>query len=409
MRVKKYLIQLLLVVILVVATRDIYVSYENKFIIEFDSIDNGIEYEFFYTHENEENFIPERSVKYKSKGSISSFEKNKVYINIDKPIKNLRIDFGAYPGTMKIKNVNIIGDKSIKLDLNDLVEGFNKKVDSFEYTDDYLLINSNQNDPYSVIEDINLTPKKFKINYYLCILTLLLMYICIQLLTYLLCAFKNKTSFVKSTFAIIVLVIISLPVFFINLDDISEIENRALAKFPKLIEEESLNPKFTSEFEKWFSDRFGFRKNYTKINDIVTTFIQPKGIEVAQSFYGKEDWLFSSSNDKLKNYQGIDVYTDEELDEAVKILVERNNWFKSQGIEYYLFIPPVKHNIYGEYYPDYFNKVSDNTKLKQLEVALEGTGVKIISPHKKILEEKENSLLYFKGDTHWNALGAFYG
>ncbi len=47
--------------------------------------------------------------------------------------------------------------------------------------------------------------------------------------------------------------------------------------------------------------------------------------------------------------------------------------------------------------------------MSQLEEALEGTDVQIYYPHDVLLKEKANNYVYYKADTHWNELGAFYG
>lgn len=138
---------------------------QTEYLLEFDSVDSGIAYQFLYTSDVNESFTEEQSTIYNSYVKGEQWKHNKVSIHFNKPIKTLRFDFGSTPGTVKIKNV-VLNDKEIEL--GTIAENLNDNVDSYQLTDKYLEIQSNQADPFSIIDNLDLQPSnKLNISYYI--------------------------------------------------------------------------------------------------------------------------------------------------------------------------------------------------------------------------------------------------
>ena len=57
-------------------------------------------------------------------------------------------------------------------------------------------------------------------------------------------------------FGISILIALALPLFHMNTAEITEQENRTLAKFPKMRKKGKLNTNYGKEFESWLGDRF---------------------------------------------------------------------------------------------------------------------------------------------------------
>lgn len=73
-------------------------------------------------------------------------------------------------------------------------------------------------------------------------------------------------------------------------------------------------------------------------------------------------------------------------------------------------IAPDKNRIYGEYYPDYINKINPDSKNrtnKLLKYLMAKTCIKIIYPYSTLMGLKSIGYLYYKADTHWNSFGAY--
>ena len=113
------------------------------------------------------------------------------------------------------------------------------------------------------------------------------------------------------------------------------------------------------------------------------------------------DFLGNSlfSNDELKTIR-------ERAENLQRMLAEAG--LKTQVI---FFVSPSHNTIYPETMPDFLadQKVSDNSRLKQLTETFKDSTVKFINPYDRLMKEKEKYFLYNRTDTHWNELGAYYG
>jgi hypothetical protein len=125
---------------------------------------------------------------------------------------------------------------------------------------------------------------------------------------------------------------------------------------------------------------------------------------------GEEGWLFYTLDDSLLDYAGANLPTQQELDSYLQKAVKINNYFKSIGKEFVIFIPPNKEQVYSEYMPNGI-MVENETKRVQMitDYISQNSDVKIIYCLDELKNEKADKQLYFKNDTHWNSVGGAYG
>ncbi len=404
----KKLIYSLIILISVVIFHNSYIELEYGQTIEFYSVDDGLTYDIFYSNPNS-GYSIDKSVQITTKQNYDGVNHNVVRIVQEEPIDGIKIELDTKLNEIKIKNIVIKGETDINISQEQAIAGFNN-IDDYQVEDEYLVIHSTQNQPYIELNNINISPEKYNnINYFVLSIIIITVFLLINFIQTILLKLKKDISTEKSVFIIFLLGLIFIPYIFINNDEIDDIENRRLAKFPALKIDDEYNEQFTSDVEEWLNDRFGLRRFYLEVDEFLKSVFQPNRIENEKAFLGKDGWLFYKMFDSVENYQGINLYTEEELQNAVNNIISKNEWLESQGIEYYIMISPDKNLVYGEYYPDYINKVSDNHKYKQLSESLKGSGVNFFTPYDKLMDEKKNNILYYKGDTHWNELGAFYG
>jgi hypothetical protein len=193
--------------------------------------------------------------------------------------------------------------------------------------------------------------------------------------------------------------------FFFLRKEASNVENRILHPKPSL----NMNLwKIPSKYVKYYNDHFPFRIQLSKINNFLKikyfqTSPNPNFVQI-----GEEGWLFYSTREIRKVYQGNFMYTDEEL-QIIKEKIELKKVFlESRGIEFYLIIPPLKHSIYPEYLPTSLKPAQEFSKRDQvMEFLKEHSSIKIIDPYKMLLELKKERQIYYKTDTHWNQVGGF--
>ena len=193
-------------------------------------------------------------------------------------------------------------------------------------------------------------------------------------------------------------------------------ENRQAVAFP------AMGDNFISEYELYLLDNAPYRNINIKANSSVSKFFENIFYSVLNKLnipyyqtkqdvlFGKENWLFYTNDDSLKDYQGTNLPTAEELLSYLDKVTKVNNYFKSIGKEFVIFIPPNKEQVYSEYLPNGLIVQSEAKRVDTITKFIsQNSDVKIIYALDDIKEAKGEDLLYFKNDTHWNTMGAAYG
>ncbi len=126
---------------------------------------------------------------------------------------------------------------------------------------------------------------------------------------------------------------------------------------------------------------------------------------------GKDGWYFYENNESLKDFQGTDLFTEDELAD-IRLRVERlKEICDDRGIELIILLAPNKEHLYPEYMPDEYGSPASRTRLEQLCDYL-GDEFCVVSAFQNLSAAKESRpeyCYYYKTDSHWNALGAYIG
>ncbi len=86
------------------------------------------------------------------------------------------------------------------------------------------------------------------------------------------------------------------------------------------------------------------------------------------------------------------------------------DWLAKRGIRYVIVVAPNKPAIYPEYMPRSINRVTKQSRIKQLtDYLTRESDLTFINLTDSILEAKSSRRVFHKTDTHWNAYGAFAG
>lgn len=201
-----------------------------------------------------------------------------------------------------------------------------------------------------------------------------------------------------------------LPMLHID-DNLKSVEeNRNLASYPKLKKGGLINNNVGREMDTWFSDHFFGRKFIITFYDHLLYWISPAK-ERAHLLVGKDGWLFSPNSGEVANFQNNNLFTEKQLASVGSYLTSIDNWCKKHNKDFYFFIAPNKSRVYPEYFP-FARKVRPDSESRTVQLVnyLEkNTPVKVIYPLDDLKAKKEKELLYWKSDTHWNLLGAYYG
>ena len=265
---------------------------------------------------------------------------------------------------------------------------------------------------------INLEYKKtlnvrtaIKFDFKLFVIILVLTYLLAYKLSNYVADFKSvkEKSRIDILFLTIFFIFLFIPMSHINQDEISKQENRTFAKWRTFITQDGeINYDFGKNFNDWFNDRFYLRESFIKYNDFKLIFSgnwQTKNV-----IKGKNNWLFLGWNESIESYSNSRLFSQKELDSITNYLSSINNYCKQNNKKFYFFIAPDKSKIYEEFYPDRIKKISKISKTEQLiEYLNNNSDIKVIYPQTKLIQHKKDGLLYWKSDTHWNLLGAYYG
>ncbi len=202
-----------------------------------------------------------------------------------------------------------------------------------------------------------------------------------------------------------------LPALRMNFDENYIVDNRRANQFPHLWVENKLNGQYGKQFEDWFNDRFIGRKVFLKLYHKTEHVLNVSKIENTKAFVGKEDWLFFKLDNSVALYQRTANFSDDEMAMIEKNLAQQKAWFEEKGIRYYVFVAPNKEDVYGEYYRPGIQQADDRDRIQHLQDYLQNrqSNVDFCYPLDTLLAHKGDGLLYWKADTHWAPLGAYYG
>ena len=209
----------------------------------------------------------------------------------------------------------------------------------------------------------------------------------------------------------IILLMIYIPfvsnVFYSNTD---MLDNRVLNKKP-----ETFTRSFATDFENYYNDTFAGRKKLIK----KLAKIKMKLKFDSETFiHGQDDWMFYDSGKVPDGYTLIDYFgaiqfSEAQLKEMAEGIKAAERYYKARGIDYVIVVIPNKENLYAEYMPERLQteRVSDESRMdKAVKYLQKHTDVKIINL-KYALEKAKTDVpvkLYFKRDSHWNGVGAYY-
>ena len=191
----------------------------------------------------------------------------------------------------------------------------------------------------------------------------------------------------------------------------SSVERRNLASFPMFSKDVSY---FAQEFNKYYSDHFGFRELLTKLYFKIESKIN-KSTSYDDVTIGKDGWMFlggikpgyTEYGDPIGDAIHINLYSDKELEVFAKNIAQLNRWLKNKGIEYFFVVAPNKHTIYFDKMPDYIVKKNPYSAMDQLlDYLYKNTDVNVIDLRPVLNKLKNKYQLYYKTDTHWNYMGA---
>lgn len=210
-------------------------------------------------------------------------------------------------------------------------------------------------------------------------------------------------KYYKIFFPILVLCMLLVPLFHINMADVTEQENRTLAKFPEMEKKGTINSNYGKEFENWLGDRFWGRNELIDARFQVTYKINGR-IENEKAFIGDDGWMFEKS--KTLNIPSIESQR-KKIEKDVRILKKFVDKFKDKNIPIYLVIVPDREQLYQKYWERYYKpKPQLDYGEEMIEFLKDQSNIKIIYPKDEFFRADRKEELFFKDDGHLTYIGS---
>ena len=378
-------------------------------IVIFMKHNKDMEIQTYYTDAVEKNASEDDSVKTFSVGSKDD-EYRKIKLNLKtKSIKKLRIDFDTFPGEFSIQKIEVNGKKKVTVTPDDISKAFFSQIEIKEKADKYIVLDGKGSDPFLVlIEENGLNESRRSFDILQTFSFFILLYFIVYKLLLYLKIKKFKAEWKTVIYIFLVYLIFIFPVLKIDNEKMDKIEYRVLAKSPKLMQNKELNLNYGKEVEDWLNDHFYKRKKFLKFYQEINKFITGN-VKNEKAVSGKENWLFFNYDESVKNFQNINLFSQEELQGIRENLLERKKFLDKYEIKYYIFLSPDKNKVYEEYYINGIFQINESGRIKQLQDFLKEDNITIIYPDNELKNGKQSGMVYWKNDSHWNFYGAFIG
>ena len=173
----------------------------------------------------------------------------------------------------------------------------------------------------------------------------------------------------------------------------SEMENRLLAKMPKISGESILSGKFMTEFENYVTDQFVARDGFIQLKSAGERVIGKKinnGVYYGKDGYLAEQLLSLDYEQMAKNIKAVGNYLDITEANVTFALIPGSTEINRDKLP--AVIPDIRQK---EVISDIYDKLA----------AYDVTCVDVYSS----LEQNSDEELFYKTDHHWTSLGAYYG
>jgi alginate O-acetyltransferase complex protein AlgJ len=130
----------------------------------------------------------------------------------------------------------------------------------------------------------------------------------------------------------------------------------------------------------------------------------------SESVVGKDGWIFYTGDRSMGEYQRTDSFRKKKLSDLQKNLNRLDKDLRKKGITLIVVIPPDKSSIYPQYMPGEIPVVGEESRLDQFVEFMKLKGeVTVVDLRQTLLNASRLQYVYFKTDTHWNDIGAYYG
>jgi len=182
-------------------------------------------------------------------------------------------------------------------------------------------------------------------------------------------------------------------------------EQRTRAPLPSLAVAGSRYPE---QFDAFFRDNFGGRDHLIHWHNLLTYHVFHES-PVAKVIVGYKGWLFLSTPEDgidIRNFAGEWPHEPSEVDAWLDGQDARRGEYATLGARFLIAVAPDKQTLYPELVPARYGPQAPGV-LDELLQRLPAHPRLDVVDLRQVLGPHRDEQLYFKGDSHWNAKGAF--
>jgi len=134
-------------------------------------------------------------------------------------------------------------------------------------------------------------------------------------------------------------------------------------------------------------------------------------VNETQVIAGKDGFFFLGNGFSriIDKTTGRLSYAKKDIDPWVDKVKQLQNWYQKQGIEFILVIAPNKHTVYNDKLPKGIVYKEGGTITDDIVEKLHQKNIPVLNLKNVLRTKKEEKLLYFHTDTHWNDYGGYIG
>jgi hypothetical protein len=190
--------------------------------------------------------------------------------------------------------------------------------------------------------------------------------------------------------------------------EISQAENRTLARLPQLPRSLEQWETFPQRFDAYFNDNFGLRTLLLRLNSGFSSVMLGR-LPSDKVIIGKDKWLFLAGDQAIDQYRNRAPFSALQIGDAREALSRRARHAATLKSRYLFVVVPDKHNIYPEQMPSYLTRQDRPSQLDEMLAIAKSADVPMLDLKPAIRAGKSDGLVYFKDDTHWTDWGAYLG
>ncbi len=129
-----------------------------------------------------------------------------------------------------------------------------------------------------------------------------------------------------------------------------------------------------------------------------------------KTLVGQDGWLFYSGEQSLADYQHTEAVKRKTLLQFQQELDALDSDLRAHGKTLLVVIVPNKSTIYPQYMPPGLAMLGEESRLEQFTAFMQAHGTtRVIDLRPVLIGQSRSADVYYKTDTHWNELGAYYG